>query len=77
MYIITDFTKFIILLFSVFKPLTNNGGGGLCYHLPSAMDLYFVDDKFHYSRWVISVESIPFMRHGSVIRCGVLLTLLH
>lgn len=50
MYIITDFTKFIILLFSVFKPLTNNGGGGLCYHLPSAMDFYFVDDKFHYSR---------------------------
>lgn len=49
MYIITDFTKFMILLFSVFKPLTNNGGG-LCYHLPSAMDLYFVDDKFHYSR---------------------------
>lgn len=43
MYIITDFTKFIILLFSVFKPLTNNGGGGLCYHLPWIYTLWTIN----------------------------------
>lgn len=45
MYIITDFTKFIILLFSVFKPLTNNGGAGcvIICHLPWIYTLWTIN----------------------------------